>query len=70
MRNLIDLYLLGHKGLSVLEAIIEHDFKEMISCVIVGRDKYILDDCQSSIISICEKHCISYVERANSTSKL
>ena len=41
MQKLIDLYLLGIKGLSVLEELIHHNFKDMINYVVVGEDKMI-----------------------------
>ena len=68
MQKLIDLYLLGIKGLSVLEELIHHNFKDMINYVVVGEDKLMLDDSYEKIIEICEKHLIPFIERKNCES--
>lgn len=69
MEPFIDLFLLGIKGLSVLEEIIDNDYKWTISCVIVGSDKHVLDDCHSKIIAICKRHAVPYVEKSECNSK-
>lgn len=64
MEASVDLFLLGFKGLSVLEAIINNNYTSMISCVVVGSDKDILEDCHSKIIETCNRNSIQYIERS------
>ena len=59
----IRLYLLGVKGFRVLESLIKKYGTEIIDSVIIGRDKNILDDYFTEIISICDRNSISHIER-------
>jgi len=57
------LYLLGQKGYQVLSAAVMGGYKDLITLVVVGRDKNVQQDFSREIISLCEKydlkHCAS-----------
>lgn len=61
--GIIRLYLLGLKGLEVLLNTINEFEPCIISQVIVGSDKKILNDCSSEIIEVCRKNEIPYCSR-------
>jgi methionyl-tRNA formyltransferase len=61
----ITLYLLSQKGFEVLQALVVNNFQNMISEVIVGRDKNVDNDFANEIIAICLEKNIVFFERTN-----
>lgn len=59
----ITLYLMSKKGLEVLKALIQANFKSLISEIIVGRDNHIDNDYADDIIELCKLHDIRHFER-------
>lgn len=57
---MINLYLLGEKGYFSLKSI-ALSFLPMINCVIIGRDKNILNDYSSDIKIYCEVNKINFL---------
>ncbi len=57
------LFLLGEKGLSVLEALVNNGYAKNISRIIIGRDKNISNDCSIDIEKIAALHKIPTEER-------
>lgn len=59
----ITLYLMTRKGYEVLRCLLNNNFKNLISEIIVGRDDNIDADFANEIIALCEDNTISYYER-------
>lgn len=59
----ITLYLMTRKGYEVLRCLLNNNFKNLISEIIVGRDDNIDTDFANEIIALCEDNTISYYER-------
>lgn len=57
------LYLMTKKGVHILNTLIEHKFQDLISEVIIGRDKNVENDFAEEIISICKIAGIKHYER-------
>ena len=57
------LFLMTEKGLKVLQALIEYQYKGLIQEVVVGRDKNVENDFGDEIIHTCEQAEITYIER-------
>jgi methionyl-tRNA formyltransferase len=58
---MVRLYLLGSKGLAVLQGL-EKKYYASITEVIVGRDKEVLKDYSDEIIQICSLYAIKHFE--------
>jgi methionyl-tRNA formyltransferase len=58
------LFLLGEKGLSVLEALLNNGYAEYISRIIIGRDENISNDCSIDIEKLATLHKIPTEERS------
>jgi len=64
------LYIMTYKGLQTLQAIIDHDYVELISYVVIGIDKNTLNDYSTEIKTLCEENNISsYLRNDNIPSK-
>lgn len=59
----ITLYLMTRKGYEVLRCLLNNNFKNLISEIIIGRDDNIEADFANEIIALCEDNTISYYER-------
>ncbi len=59
----VTLYLMTQKGFAVLEALVTNNFQEIISKVIIGRDKNIENDYAEKIIALCKSNHIKYHEK-------
>ncbi len=59
----VTLYLMTQKGYEVLKALIQNKFIELVSEVIIGRDKHIQKDYADDLISICKSNNIKFYER-------
>jgi methionyl-tRNA formyltransferase len=57
---MINLYLLGEKGYLSLKSI-NSIFLSLIQCVIIGKDKNILNDYSSDIIKYCEEKRLNFI---------
>lgn len=59
----ISLFLMGEKGLAVLEAIIKNEMTESIDCVVSEKDADMLDKSNKEIRKICRLSNIQYYNR-------
>lgn len=70
----VGFYLLGEKGLAVLQSFVEQFGPNVISFVRYGTDAAVIDDCSRSIVALCSQHGISSVhfrdERVDSMCEL
>ena len=54
------LFLLGEKGLNVLSAIVQNDWRESVELVVVGEDQNINNDFSEEIIGLCLENNIAH----------
>lgn len=59
----IALYLMSNKGYKVLEKIVENHIDTLISYIVYGEDKNVLNDYSDKIVDICKKNTIKYYKR-------
>lgn len=59
----VTLYLMGEKGLRVLEGLVQNNFTPLIEAVVVGRDKKVLDDYADAIIDLGQQNKVDVYER-------
>lgn len=59
----ISLFLMGDKGLAVLEAIVKNKMTELIDCVISDNDANTLDKSNAGIRELCKSSNIQYYNR-------
>ncbi len=59
----VTLYLMTQKGYEVLKALIQNNFIELVSEVVIGRDKQIQKDYADDLIFICKSNSIKFYER-------
>jgi len=57
------LYLLGQKGYQVLNAAIIGGYKDLVTMVVVGRDKNVQNDFSEEIIGLCDQHGLKHCAR-------
>lgn len=61
--KMISLFLMGDKGLAVLEAIVKNGMTESIDCVVSVKDANTLDKSNEKIMGICRLYNIQYYSR-------
>jgi methionyl-tRNA formyltransferase len=61
----ITLYLLSQKGFEVLSSLVDNDLKSLISEVVVGRDKNVINDFAEETKKLCNNHNIKCFERSD-----
>ena len=54
--SIIALYLMSEKGLAILNTVVKNNLLHLISHVIVGTDKNVINDFSNEIIHICKIH--------------
>lgn len=59
----ISLFLMGEKGLAVLEAIVKNKMTELIDCVISDNDANTFDKSNAGIRELCKSSNIQYYNR-------
>lgn len=59
----ITLFLMSKKGLSVLKALINSSYTDMIEAVVVGADKNVIKDYSEDITKLCKKENIRFYNR-------
>ena len=62
MKKLI-LFVLGQKGMSVVKAAMASGSTMIISCVVVGQDRYLKNDCSDELVEICKSAGLKYCYR-------
>ncbi|WP_295543721.1 formyltransferase family protein [uncultured Thiohalocapsa sp.] len=60
------LYLLGQKGYQVLNAAIIGGYKDLVTLVVVGRDKNVQKDFADEIVELCARYSLKHCERNDS----
>ncbi|HSC40003.1 MAG TPA: formyltransferase family protein [Chitinophagaceae bacterium] len=59
----IDFFLMGSKGLAVLQYICASPYRHCINNVVTARDKGVLQDYTEEILDVCRQNGISFFER-------
>lgn len=60
----ISLFLMSEKGLQVLNSLIENHFPQLISIVVIGKDKNVQNDYAAEIEELCKSNDIKYLFRS------
>ena len=63
--KIVIMYLLGKKGLSALQGVIDSKNSNLIQNVVVGHDSSINNDYSDDIIKLCQRNKIKYTLRRN-----
>lgn len=59
----IDFFLMGRKGLRVLEHVCRSPHRRMLNCVVTAKDSGMQEDCADAIASVCKANGIVFFER-------
>jgi methionyl-tRNA formyltransferase len=59
----ISLFLMSKKGLHVLNSLIINNYSNLISLVVIARDKNVTNDYADELIQICTKNNINFIEK-------